>query len=505
MILLQKYLTFSCFRLGYSSLYVGINRFQQQKRGYTLMSATTSLNTAPISSQLPVASITTESKKEKAERKQRIQPIPGYGDYTEAQHVALSKMKSILSRVYEEHGFTGFISRPVEFWDNLRKDGTDQQVFRICRDNGELTDIALPFDRTVSLALYVARYGDQIAFPFKRQDINISHRGEHPQPGRFRGFYQCDVDIVSDQLTPVDDVECLVTLMEGLNQLGVTNTVMYLNEIKLPQAMIASLGIAEGDIPAVLRCVDKLDKKTQSEVVSDIMLICPNLDREKVAGLIAQFDYKGSITEFKLDSAWGEKAQKAVDDLKLVFNLLPAYGIDMESVSFCPGMVRGLAYYTGLVFETFIKDQYRLGSIASGGRYVDLVGKFNPKFKHIGGVGGAIGLTRLFDILTRENMIQPVQRSAAAVTVACRSEAQLSKAVELATLLRKQGVNVDLFSDYRAKKFFSYADKKKIPYAVLVSEEAFAVKDILSDTHDKQRDFTTSKDALEYLIALVKK
>lgn len=446
----------------------------------------------------------TESKQEKARRKRLIQPIPGYADYNEAEHVALTEMKTKLQRVYEQHGFSGFISRPVEFWDNLRKDGTDQQVFRICRDDGSPTDIALPFDRTVSLALHVARYAKETVFPFKRHDINISHRGEHPQPGRFRGFYQCDVDIVNDndRLSPVDDVECLATLMDGLKALGVTNTVMYLNEIKLPQAMVSSLGVPTEQVGAVLRCIDKLDKKSQEEVVDDIVEICPDLDNTKLTALVAKFDYKGPIEGFELDPEWGAEAEKAIADLKLAFSLLPKYGIDSDSVSFCPGMVRGLAYYTGLVFETFIKDNHKLGSIASGGRYSDLVGNFNPAEKNLGGVGGAIGLTRLFDILKREKMIAPEQRSVANVTIACRSEQQLGEAVELATMLREQGVTVDLFSDYRAKAFFKFADKKKIPFAVLVSEEGYAVKEMLSNDNNKQQDFTGCEDAVKHLLQL---
>lgn len=442
-----------------------------------------------------------ETKQQKAERKRRIQPIPGYADYTEAQHVALSEMKTKLTSIYEKHGFTGFISRPLELWDNLRKDGTDQQVFRVCRDDGSSTDLALPFDRTVSLALYVAKYANNIAFPFKRHDISISHRGEHPQPGRFRGFFQADVDIVSDRLSTADDVECVVTLMDGLNKLGIKNTIMYLNEINLPKAMVKSIGVEESDIGSVLRCIDKLDKKTQDEVVADIMEVVPNLDKEKLVALVKRFDYRGSIEDFELDPSWGEEAEKAMNDLKLVFKLLPKYGIDKDSFAFSPGMVRGLAYYTGLVFETFIKDNVKLGSIASGGRYVDLVGNFNPSLKHIGGVGGAIGLTRLFDILTREKLIEPTKCSVAPVTIACRSENELPAAIELATALRKQGMNADLFTDYRAKKFFSYADKKKIPYAVLISDKGYGIKEMLGDHGtNKQHDFESLEDAVNYLM-----
>ena len=434
----------------------------------------------------------------KSEMKLRIQPIPGYADYTEAENKLLSDWKRKLSEVYEKFGFTGFNSRPVEKWDNLRKDGTDQQVFRICRDDGSPTDLALPFDRTVSLALYVAKYVKEIAFPFKRQDINYSHRGEAPQPGRFRAFYQCDVDIISRTRNVQEDIECMAALLEGLNALEVPPFVMYINQIELPKAMIRHLGVVEEQIPAVLRLVDKLDKKPKEEIALQICDLCPELNVDTVSAMVEKFTYRGLLDDFKVQEEWGNEAIEAVKELKEVFELLPAYGIDPEVVQFSPGMVRGLAYYTGLVFETFLKDSPELGSISSGGRYDNLCGDLNPSCKSLGGVGGAIGLTRLFDILSRKELIDPKQRSVANVVVAFHNLDQREHAIRLATELRNQGITVDLFTGKNTKKFFGYTDKKKVPCAILVKDGQIAVKDMLVGMNavGKQQDFTSDDEAI---------
>lgn len=435
--------------------------------------------------------------------KKRYQPIQGYADYNEAQNQLFSEWKQKLTNVYAEHGFTAFNSRPVEKWDNLRKDGTLQQVFRICRDNGDITDLALPFDRTVSLALYIANYAGQICFPFKRSDIGVSHRGEQPSPGRFRGFIQADVDIVSRGLTTLDDVECLVTLLDGLKVLGINNYTMFVNQIELPKAMVSSLGLSEEKISQALRIIDKLDKHSEEEVLDLLLKLAPELDPIKSMDLIKVFKYKGSLEDFVVLPEWGEKAVIAVRELKDIYEYLQIYEINPLLVQFSPGMVRGLAYYTGLVFETFLNDFPQLGSIASGGRYVNLVGDFNPNLSDIGGVGGSIGLTRLFDIMLRNELIAPKKASVADISVGFQGIEQRAEAINIATQLRKNGFAVDIFSSPNAKKFLGYADKKKIPYAVLVRHDGVALKMMLNK--HSQIEIDPKESTIERILSYVKK
>jgi histidyl-tRNA synthetase len=402
----------------------------------------------------------------------KTRPISGFPDYTEAQNVALSRWLQRIEETYRVYGFSRLIPRPLELRSVLlSRGGIQKQVFGVSRlptDNP--TDLALPFDRTVPLANWVARNANDIVFPYKRYDISYSFRGERAQAGRFQGFFQADIDIIAQENLDLNaDAECIAVIYEALNTLKLGDFVISLNHIGLVKSILREVGVPSDMNRAVLTVIDKIQKigrdAAAREICDEIGLPAVLCDR-----VVEIFSYSGPIEEFaEACQVCTAGSQIALTDLSAVWSYLVSLGVPSQQLAFWPRNVRGLDYYSGVVFETFLNGQESIGSIASGGRYDDLVSTFSTL--KLPGAGGSIGVTRLFDFACKNDLIDLCQKSEAQIFVGFRTLDLKTQAQELASLLRKQGLRVDLFSGTsKIKKQIAYADRKGIPLLIIPME-----------------------------------
>lgn len=426
--------------------------------------------------------------------------IRGYSNYSEGEMVLFADWKSKIERIYERHGFTPFTMRPVEKLEDLtKKGGVNHQIFAINQVNNENdAKIGLPFDRTVPMALWINQYSNQLAFPLKRSDVSYSYRGEKAQTGRFRAFFQADIDIVDTKIDRLAEVECLATIYEALQALNIGSFTICMNNMKISRALAYSIPCLHDKMDKFLPIIDKLEKQPKEELIQEILQLDPQLDKGEVTRLFELFSYKGPLKDFKIPFSVSEEANQAINDLTELFNALEALGMNMDAILFCPCMVRGLNYYTGMVFETFLNGWRQFGSIASGGRYDNLLEGLGGKTPYEG-IGGSIGLTRLFDICTKNEIAKLQSNTIADVMVSFRDPAHKMQALESVRLLRENGLKVDLYTGCAdtIKKKLNYADRKNFPFVFLVMDvSSFLVKDMLNKG---QNEYTSLVDAVASL------
>lgn len=423
--------------------------------------------------------------------------ISGFPDYSEKEHRLLSQWKKTLEDTYRLFGFMGFNPRPVESIAALQlKGGVAHQIYTLARlQDGTITDLALPFDRTIPLAVYVASRRHELIYPFKRFDISHSFRGERPQAGRARGFLQADIDIIDENLTNLSEVECLTALVTALKQLHIPSFTVYLNHLSIPKALMLDMGFSEENLPDALRIVDKMDKIGLEKVKEELQLLFPSANLDQLPLL----QFKGSFANF-LEIC--PKNLSGLLPMQELLDFLEKSEIPPSIFAFCPGMVRGLDYYTGVVFETFLQDYPNYGSIASGGRYNKLIDSIINEETKLEGFGISIGLTRLFDVLKKEKILPSFPTPSAQILVAYREPSLQLQAVLAAHLLRNAGLSTDLYCGKSAiGKQLSYADKKEISHAFMIMGESFVIKNLKTgeQTPDIHSLEIAVQTALEYL------
>lgn len=415
-----------------------------------------------------------------------IGPISGFTNFSEAQHYAYAQWLARIAHAFQLYGFTPLIPRPVELRDNLHfKGGIGKQIYSLSRldEAGTLaadgrpsvvgTDIGLPFDRTVPLAIWVAQYANEMTLPYKRYDIGWVFRGETAQAGRFRGFHQADVDIIGRQLDLSADVECLLAIAQALATLEVGSFAFHVNHIAIAKTLLKNAGVTAEQEAEVLRIIDKLEKIGATKVMHELHGAASQLTPDAVERLMQVFTFRGATPALRpvLEASGfaDDVVLRGCQQLCEVEMLLSAAGKSDLKLVVNPGLVRGLDYYTGVVVETFIEGNEQAGSIASGGRYSNLVGGFSGRHDDIEGVGFSIGVTRLFDLLCRAQAVPLERKTTAQVVIAYRPEVQ-SVAVQVAMHLRAQGVNVDVYANptKQMKHQLEYAAKKGVPYALML-------------------------------------
>lgn len=415
-----------------------------------------------------------------------LKSITGFADYKESEHIQIDRWIRSLRDIFIKNGFSPFYPRPAEHTEMLvKKGGITGQVYVLGRlQDMSITELALPFDRTVPLALWINRHASDIVFPYKRFDISHSWRGEHAQKGRFRAFFQADVDIVGRDLSLLADAECLATIWQALHSIGITKFHLYLNHMQISRSLLQTLNPDDLQMNQLLGIIDKIDKVSKEELIAEIKRLLPGRSDSELEEFYTTIGFKGNLADFSRKSLEKDGAAiTAFQQLEELFSLLSSYGIDLSRVAFCPSMVRGLNYYTGVVFETFLDDVPRGGSIASGGRYNDLVGKVSDEpsvmCADLEGVGGSIGVTRLFELL--KDQIPRACRTNSDVLVVYRNEpAKLlsfqRRAIGIAMALRDRGVKVDIHGSHqKMKTILSYADKKGYPYMVSIMDDSSVV------------------------------
>lgn len=432
-------------------------------------------------------------------------PISGYTNYGPGEMSVISQWKEKLANVFRRNGFTGIETRPVEYADNLlKKGGVSKQIYGLSRlQDGSLTRLGLPFDRTVPLAIFIAQHSNEITFPYKRWDIGYAFRGEHATKGRYRAFIQADNDIIDKNLTPLSDAEVLVTTVQGVNALGVENCNVFVNHILIAKSFLVDEGIEEKDFDNALRVIDKLKPDNLDAVITELTEVIPSMTRESAVILLQRMDYRGPLADFQFDRPVSKNALEALEHLRKVERYAISMGVKPGIIQFCPTLVRGLDYYTGIVMETFIPGKERYGSIASGGRYANLVDGFSHKNTGLQGVGVSIGVTRLFDIMKMEDRVDLSHQTTAQVFVGYRTagEGCLERALEVATALRARGLCVELYSSTPVKigKELDICNKKGIPFAALVMrEDEICLKNLGESSQD-------AFSSVEELVAAVDK
>lgn len=408
----------------------------------------------------------------------KIKPrtLSGFMELQPDKQVQMDKMRAVLAETYARYGFTPLDTPAIEAAEVLLAKGggeTEKQIYRFTK--GE-SDLALRFDLTVPLAKYVAANYGQLTFPFRRYQIGKVWRGERAQRGRFREFYQADIDIIGDgALDILNEAEIPAIIYDTFTRLGLHRFRIRVNNRKVLNGFFTILGLSEqaGD---VLRTIDKLDKigadkvralltdtcGVTAEQADEILrfIACPGTSADKLAFLE---QYRGRNETF----------DTGLDELRTVVGYLPAFGVPEENFELDLTIARGLDYYTGTVYETVLLDHPEVGSICSGGRYDDLAGYYTNK--SLPGVGISIGLTRLFYILQEQNMISDAVLTAPADVLILPMTGDLSAAVSLAAMLRAGGLRVQLYSE--KKKFkakIGYADKLGIPFVIFLGEDEIA-------------------------------
>ena len=399
--------------------------------------------------------------------------LSGFMELLPEQQMKMERMMEILRQSYSVYGFTPLDTPIIESAEVLLAKGggeTEKQIYRFMK--GE-SDLALRFDLTVPLAKYVAGHYGELTFPFRRYQIGKVYRGERAQRGRFREFYQADIDVIGDgKLDIINEAEIPAIIYNTFSKLGITKFKIKVNNRKILNGFYAMNGMSEraGDI---MRTVDKLDKigaekvrqlliddvkmlPCKAENVLDFMAICGSND-EVIAALER---YRGMDATF----------DQGLDELKTVTGYLAAFGVPAENFAVDLTIARGLDYYTGTVYETEMTEHPEIGSVCSGGRYDNLAEYYTDK--QLPGVGISIGLTRLFYVLNEQGLLSDEIVTAPCDALVIPMTEDAGFAISAATALRAGGVRTQLYGE--KKKFkakMSYADKLKVPFVVLVGED----------------------------------
>ena len=410
---------------------------------------------------------------------EKIRPrtLSGFMELLPQKQQQMERFFQVLRETYSLYGFTPLDTPVIESAEVLLAKGggeTEKQIYRF--EKGD-SDLALRFDLTVPLAKYVALNYGQLTFPFRRFQIGKVYRGERAQRGRFREFYQADIDIIGDgQLDIMNEAEIPAVIYRTFSTLGLKRFQIRVNNRKILNGFYAMLGLSEkaGDI---MRTVDKLDKIGPEKVKTLLLDEEIGLTGEQADEILAFIAIRGTNAEIleKLSAYQGrnELFDLGYEELKAVVSCLSAFGVPESNFAVDLTIARGLDYYTGTVYETTMLDYPEIGSICSGGRYDNLAEYYTDK--KLPGVGISIGATRLFYVLEEQGLLNPNQPTAPADVLVIPMSDDFVKAVEVATALRDAGIRTQLYTE--KKKFkakIGYADKLGIPYVIFLGEDEIA-------------------------------
>ena len=402
---------------------------------------------------------------------EKIKPrtLSGFLELLPDRESQMQAIQQILRDTYSLFGFTPIDTPLMEASEVLLAKGggeTEKQIYRF--EKGD-SDLSLRFDLTVPLAKYVAMNAGQLAFPFRRYQIGKVYRGERAQRGRFREFYQADVDVIGDgTLDPSNEAEMVAIICTVFSRLGLDRFQVRINNRKLLNGLFSWLGLG-GKAQAVMTAIDKLDKIGPEKVVAilvDDLDVAPDI-AERLMNVVSAPDPAAMLDSLEgCDPALDE----GIRELKLVTGLLPSFGVPADKWRLDLTIARGLDYYTGTVYETTLLDHPEVGSVCSGGRYDDLAAYYTDR--KLPGVGVSIGLSRLFFILQDQGLLRDEAIVPPCDALVIPMGNVLDWAVQTATVLRSTGIRSQIYMEQKkAKAKFSYADKLKIPFAVVVGED----------------------------------
>ena len=418
--------------------------------------------------------------------------LSGFMELLPGKQIQFETMLEILRRTYASYGFAPLDTPAIEDAQILLAKGggeTEKQIYRFTKGD---SDLALRFDLTVPLAKYVALHYSELAFPFRRFQISKVYRGERAQRGRFREFYQADIDIIGDgKLDILNEAEIPAIIYKVFRGFGLSRFQIRVNNRKILNGFYDMLGLSSrsGDI---MRTVDKLDKIGADKVKAILMEDC-GLTEEQAEEILTFIAIRGAnaqvIAALEGYAGRNEKFDQGLAELKAVTANLSAFGVPEENFAVDLTIARGLDYYTGTVYETTLLDHPEIGSVCSGGRYDNLAGYYIDK--SLPGVGISIGLTRLFYVLDEQGLLNPQLPSAPADALVLPMTESAAPAIALAETLRSAGLRVQLYGEQKKfKQKMAYANKLGVPFAVLLGEDELAegmcsVKDMRTGEQQK--------------------
>ena len=406
---------------------------------------------------------------------EQIKPrtLSGFMELLPGPQMQMERFMEVLRGTYSLYGFTPLDTPAIESAEVLLAKGggeTEKQIYRFTKGD---SDLALRFDLTVPLAKYVAIHANELSFPFRRYQIGKVYRGERAQRGRFREFYQADIDIIGDgKLDILNEAEIPSIIYRTFQALGLTRFQIRVNNRKILNGFyeMESLSEQSGDI---MRTVDKLDKIGPQKVGLLLMEDCGLTEGQKDE--ILKFISISGTNQEVLEAlaayeGRNEIFDRGLQELRAVTGYLAQFGVPEENFAVDLTIARGLDYYTGTVYETTLLDHPEIGSVCSGGRYDNLAEYYTDK--KLPGVGISIGLTRLFYVLGEQGMLNPQLPTAPADVLILPMTEDLSAAIALATRLRENGIRAQLHCEQKKfKQKISYADKLSIPYVIFLGED----------------------------------
>ena len=427
--------------------------------------------------------------------------LSGFMELLPAEQMKMERMKDILRKSYASYGFTPRDTPIIESAEVLLAKGggeTEKQIYRFQKGD---SDLALRFDLTVPLAKYVAAHYAELSFPFRRCQIGKVYRGERAQKGRFREFYQADIDVIGDgKLDIINEAEIPAVIYDTFTALGLKKFKIRVNNRKILNGFYAMNGMSEraGDI---MRTVDKLDKigaeKVRRLLIDEVkMLPC------KAENVLDFMAIKGTNAEViaALERYRGMDAtfDQGLDELKAVTRYLAQFGVPEENFAVDLTIARGLDYYTGTVYETVMTDHPEIGSVCSGGRYDSLAEYYTDRV--LPGVGISIGLTRLFYVLNEQGLLSEETVSAPCDVLVLPMTEELGYAISAAAELRRSGIRTQLYGENKKfKAKMSYADRIGVPYVVFIGEDEIkeGVLSVKNMQTGEQRKLTTAQAVVD--------
>ncbi len=418
--------------------------------------------------------------------------LSGFMELLPQPQQQMERMMEILRQTYSLYGFTPLDTPVIEASEVLLAKGggeTEKQIYRFQKGDA---DLALRFDLTVPLAKYVALHGGELSFPFRRYQIGKVYRGERAQRGRFREFYQADIDVIGDgKLDITNEAEIPSIIYQTFTRLGLRRFQIRVNNRKILNGFYAMLGLTEqsGDI---MRTVDKLDKIGADKVRQLLLSDCGLTDAqaEEILKFIAiTGENRQVLAALGGYTGRSDLFDQGLSELNTVVKYLADFGVPEENFAVDLTIARGLDYYTGTVYETTLLDHPEIGSVCSGGRYDNLAEYYTDR--QLPGVGISIGLTRLFYVLGEQKMLNPDLPTAPADVLVIPMTEDLAPAISLSTKLRAAGIRTQLYTEQKKfKTKMSYADRLGVPYVIFLGDDEIAAgvvacKDMVSGEQTK--------------------
>lgn len=423
--------------------------------------------------------------------------LPGFMELLPNEQILFEQMKQKIEKVYQRFGFLPLDTPVLELSEILlAKAGgeTEKQIYRF--EKGD-TDISMRFDLTVPLAKYVAKNYGNLSFPFRRYQIGKVYRGEKAQKGRFREFYQCDIDIIGDgELGIINDAEIPSVIYQIIKELGFDDFTIRINNRKILNGLFEEINQKENSV-AIMRIIDKIDKIGKEAVKEELQTL--GVTDKSIDQIINFITITGTNDEkmgrLKNLGIENEAFKTGVAELAEVVRYIRVFGVPDTNFSIDLTIARGLDYYTGTVYETFLNNYRELGSVCSGGRYENLAEYYTDK--KLPGVGISIGLTRLFYKLNELELIKAEKHSMADILIVPMTE-NMDKPIEIASELRKLDINTEVYlNDKKLKAKMKYADKLKIPYVLVIGDDEISSNQVKVKNMETGEETQVSLEAKE--------